>query len=78
MTNRLTAETLAARIRDQFPADPQRVGGYYRCGYWGRCYTVLAQGTREIVVAWEDGRISRHCTPWDARRDRVIFQPTAA
>jgi hypothetical protein len=42
------------------PDDPRRVGGRYRCGYWGREYTVLAfpefddwRG-RSITVRWEE------------------------
>jgi hypothetical protein len=63
---------------------PQVVGGTYRCGYWGKTYTVLAiftgpRGTGPIVwsewsmtVRWSDGRETTHCTHWDYRRDSVI------
>jgi hypothetical protein len=51
---------------------PQRMGGRYRCGYWEEEYTVLAIGVTEIVYAWASGRVTRHMTPWDSDRDRVI------
>ncbi len=45
------------------PDDPRRVGGRYRCGYWGNEYTVLAFHERDdwrgrsITVCWVE-----HCT----------------
>jgi hypothetical protein len=58
---------------------PQRVGGRYYCGYWGKEYDVLDIDTDrtawpawQITIRWEDGRETSHCTAWDADRDRVI------
>lgn len=68
---------------------PQVAGGRYRNGYWGEEYDVLAvhlgrEGNPipwsnwSVTVRWENGRITTHCTAWDARRDRVLAQPTLA
>ena len=57
---------------------PQVPGGRYLCGYWQEEYTVLAMWSqvdgrqRWIRVMWADGRVGSHCTPWDARSDRVV------
>jgi len=74
--------------------DPRRVGGWYRYGYWGYEYTVLAfpefddwRG-RSITVRWEEPytwhpppcvhvHTTTHGTAWDARVDRVLFDPLA-
>ena len=59
--------------------DPRQAGGRYFDGYWCEAYTVTAaetiHGMRWVTVRWADGQTTRHCTPWDARRDRVISQP---
>jgi hypothetical protein len=81
MTTTKRARALAAMIaRDN---GPQLPGGTYLCGYWGQEYTVLAMattidgGTCLYHVRWADGREGRHCTPWDARADRVVCQPAS-
>lgn len=60
---------------------PRRVGGRY-AGYWGNEYEVVAidPGPREGWPAWQitvrDSNGERsHCTPWNPRRDRVLYQP---
>lgn len=61
---------------------PRRVGGTYRCDYWGLKYEVLnidkePRGWEPwlITVKWEDGRKTSHCTAW-RDGDSVISQPT--
>lgn len=61
---------------------PRKVGGRYYCGYWGKEYDVLDIETDRtqwppwrVVIRWEDGRESWHCTAWDKRRDKVISDP---
>jgi hypothetical protein len=62
-------------------AGPWRAGGRYLSGYWQQEYEVLSFGPGicgsdwSVTVRWADGRTTRHCTPWDARRDRVISLP---
>ena len=62
---------------------PRVVGGIYRSGYWNKNYTVTAieitDGTAwTMTVSWEDGRTTTHCTPWDNKRDTVLYTPAAA
>jgi hypothetical protein len=56
--------------------DPRVVGGRYFNGYWGLEYTVMAVEAVGwglwLTVAWADGRVSRHCTAWDWKRDRIV------
>ncbi|MER7848336.1 hypothetical protein ABTZ03_30870 [Kitasatospora sp. NPDC096077] len=63
---------------------PQRVGGFYRSGYWGDVYEVLAidPGPYKGWPAWEisvrtlgETQIRRHSTAWDHNRDQVVAQP---
>lgn len=58
---------------------PQKVGGEYFCGYWQLRYTVtkIAEDFSTVTVLWEDGRVTTHKTPWDARRDKIVSQPIA-
>lgn len=66
---------------------PRVVGGRYLCGYWGQEYTVteICEGADSriswtdlsITCKWADGRVTTHCTSWDAKWDRVVSQPTA-
>jgi hypothetical protein len=66
---------------------PQLPGGTYRNGYWGKEYTVEAMWS-DLAGPWRhapsqrdrdaDGSVREHCTPWDARRDRVVRQPERA
>lgn len=56
--------------------DPRFPGGVYYSDYWADWYTVLDvdyDGTRvrEIVQAWSNGRVTRHCTPF-GKRDRIL------
>lgn len=58
---------------------PRRVGGRYFSADLNREYTVLAIHRDlpswpdvEIVCQDDDGRIRRHCTPWDDNVDQVI------
>lgn len=53
-------------------ADPRKVGCQYLDGYWQLAYTVTAIDGDWITCAWADGTTTRHCTPWDARRDAVL------
>lgn len=57
------------------PRDPRRAGGRYLSGYWRREYTVLDRRDTWFRVRWDDGHETTHCTGWDPRRDRVLFQP---
>lgn len=63
----------------EMSTDPRQAGGRYVDAYWQQEYTVTAaetiHGMRWVTVRWADGQTTRHCTPWDARRDRVISQP---
>lgn len=59
--------------------DPRQPGGRYWCGYWAQEYTVDAMwsgiqrgDTGWMRVRWADGTSTTHCTPWDARTDRVL------
>lgn len=62
------------------PADPRVVGGRYHCAYWGIDYTVDAISfgpdgfLKSITVTDKDGSRT-HCTAWDHRRDRILFDP---
>jgi hypothetical protein len=64
---------------EHYGIGPQRVGGRYFCGYWQEEYDVLAVTTGRawsITVRTVGATETRtHCTPWDARRDRIISQP---
>jgi hypothetical protein len=53
-------------------ADPRVTGGRYFDGYWQLAYTVTAIDGDWLTCAWADGTRTRHCTPWDARRDAVL------
>lgn len=59
---------------------PQVPGGRYLCGYWNKTYTVISIDMIEgyslpwITVRWEDGRIGRHCTAWEPKRDKVLSE----
>ena len=55
--------------------DPRKVGGTYRSGYWQQDYTVRAMRGDEVTAEWADGRITSHCTAWDARHDQIISEP---
>jgi len=57
--------------------DPRVEGGRYYSGYWRMEYVVLAlspvvEHRRPVSVLWADGTVTHHCTPWDARFDRVV------
>jgi hypothetical protein len=63
---------------------PRQVGGRYHCGYWGEDYTVEAIDVHDsllggwaMTVRWADGHRTRHCTAWEARRDRIIEEGRA-
>lgn len=45
------------------------VGKIYWCGYWHQYYKVLSVEDRNVVVRWNNGRITSHCTPIDGRYD---------
>jgi hypothetical protein len=58
--------------------DPRVPGGRYLSGYWQqeyevtRAWSTVAGHQAWIECAWQDGRVTAHCTPWDARRDKII------
>lgn len=58
---------------------PRKVGGRYLNGYWRQSYTVIAifdwYGQPWMIVKWEDGNQTSHCTAWDERRDRILAEP---
>jgi len=66
------------RIRRR-STDPRIVGGRYHSGYWHSSYTVLAieshNGVRWFTERDDDGQVRKHCTAWDADRDRELGQP---
>ncbi|WP_433259271.1 hypothetical protein ACQPYK_49695 (plasmid) [Streptosporangium sp. CA-135522] len=72
------AELEASR---EYRLGPQRVGGRYRCGYWGMEYTVIAINEDPSTGCWsitvqDDVGTRTHCTPWAyGRGNRVISQP---
>lgn len=60
--------------------DPRRIGGVYWSGYWQQSYTVLRifaslGRTLNYIVQWDDGVTTEHCTAWDKRGDRVVYDP---
>lgn len=72
----MTARTTNA----QAGRDPRVVGGRYHSGYWDIDYTVDAISVdpngflKSITVTDKDGSRT-HCTAWDHRRDRILFDP---
>ncbi len=78
----LTPDDFTLRGAKGDPVGPRVVGGTYRDGYWGQRYTVekIQREPFAITVRWEEGpnagKTASHATPWEAKRDRVIEQPT--
>lgn len=67
-------------MRTKQRPDPRQVGDVCWCGYWRDWYTVLDIqdiGFTVITVAWSDGRVRTHRTPWDWRRggDALLVRP---
>lgn len=74
----MTKTQLARRLESSRRLLGPRVpGGRYRSAYWQQEYTVLAVWSTLdgswpwLLVQWENGRTSEHCTPW-AKRDQVV------
>lgn len=55
---------------------PRVVGGCYYSGYWHKEYKVVEvkaeSGVPWMIVRWQDGEVTVHCTPWEVKGDRVL------
>lgn len=57
------------------------VGKTYYCGYWNETYEVVGYNDNtgdwrgwEVACIWGDGKITKHCTALDSRKDFIVIK----
>lgn len=61
----------ARKIMEKYPksrkcefGEKYVLNSIYYCAYWDKCFKVINIGGDNIITSeWDDGHITRHCTP---------------